>query len=69
MKLTKQNLRVLDVNNYMVIVGDDGDYYLTDGRRSLKRFAKRHGLDRKSLYETLLTKRQLVLQDESITII
>jgi hypothetical protein len=68
MLLTKKSLRALDVNNYQVDTVE-GHYYLLDGRRSLKRFAKRHGLVRASLYKTLLVKRQLVIQDESITVI
>lgn len=68
MNKLRQSLRSLAVNNYQIDT-TEGHYYLTDGRRSLKRFAKRHGLDRKSLFESLLTKRQLVFQDESITVI
>lgn len=68
MKLNKKILRALDVNNYQIDTAD-GHYYLTDGRRSLKRFVKRHGLDRKSFYEILHVKRQLVIEDETITII
>jgi hypothetical protein len=67
--LTKQTLKKLDCNNYQVC-DIDGHYYLTDGRRSLKKFAYYNNLDYKQLLVDLATKHQVnVSIDRSITAI
>lgn len=56
---------LLDSSNYQVST-EDGHYYLYDGRDSLKKFAKRHGVKYSLLAETLLTIGYLVINNEQI---
>lgn len=66
--MKRKDLRILDFCNYQVNT-ESGHYYLTDGRRSLKKFCERHGIGRAEVYKKLLIEKQMVLNSETITII